>query len=92
MCVCESGLISRPNVFPGQIVGSGSGAGRGPVQASVCCDGADQTDESQRGAAETDGHSDAYAQAESQATPGCASNAIKSLREGMRVALCSCVC
>lgn len=30
------------------------------VQESICCDTADQKDESQCGAAETDGHSDTY--------------------------------
>ena len=39
---------------PGQIVGFGVGL----VQESICCDTADQKDESQRGAAETDGRGD----------------------------------
>lgn len=45
---------------PGQIVGFGGGCGTSLVQESICCDTADQKDESQCGAAETDGRSDTY--------------------------------
>lgn len=37
-----------------------SGCRTSLVEESICCDTEDQKDESQRGAAETDGHCDAY--------------------------------
>lgn len=51
---------------PGQIVGFGVGL----VQESICCDTADQKDESQCGAAETDGRSDTYVRGESGTQTG----------------------
>lgn len=46
------------------------GCGTRPVQESICCDTTDQKDESQRGAAETDGHSDTCAREKSATQAG----------------------
>lgn len=66
------------------------------VHESICCDITDQKDESQRGAAETDGHRDTYEQVKvklaGRLTPGCRSNAIRHWREEISVCLCPAVC
>lgn len=63
------------------------------VRESICCDTADQKDESQSSAAETDGRSDTYEHKKvgraDRPTLGCRSNAITNWREGLSVACVS---
>lgn len=66
VCVCESGLTARLSVFQDRLLALG-GRRTTLVQESICCDTADQKDESQRGAAETDGHGDTFT---GRPTPG----------------------
>ena len=70
-------------MFQDRLSASGWDAGRDTSRSPYVVTPRIKKDESQRGAAETDGRTDTYVQETSGGpTPGCRSNAIRNWREG----------